>query len=743
MLKAFERALGGQDLAGKTVRLKYGDDYTTIVAMETEPKPGDTPVELNIGLAVTSGTTPPSADNVLNPVNSLYDQLMCGMGTDGQGGASRLWIQTTGPNWLSMSMAPPDPSRTRTLKVWRTSTKLPYQLAGIQNITERAVDLSKAAAKMPTAVAPADAAVAPADAADSSKSKKKKKPKKASAEKEKAKEEEEVQADAAEVTSKKVEEPPKKSEEIPKKKSKKDPNAPKKNLTAFILFQNAMRPEVKKKHPDMSFGDMGTLLGLEWRVLGDKQKQKWTDKAKAEKARYREEKRKYDAERKRQHDVSEAEEEVQEVPPEVAETASKKKAKKDPHAPKRNITAYIMFQSSRRPEVKVENPDMKFADVARMLGEEWRNLSEKDKKKWTDKANEDKARYLDEKEKYDAEHKDDEVVVEEVQNPDKKKKRKDPNKPKKALGAYMFFSNWRRAEVVAKNPDASFGEIGTLVGNEWRALSEDDKKKWQDQAAEDKERYIKAMENYHPEETEDEEPDKKKRKKRDPYAPKRAMSAYMFFSNSRREELIKKNPDASFGQIGKMTGEEWRKVNEEDKKKWQDMATADKERWEKEKQEYESKDSSDEAPPVPKSTQKKSSQKAKSSAGAPSEEAPKSPVKKKSESTDEEPPTPKSPAKKKTVKKKTVRKKRVLVRKKRASSLEEEAPSTPPRTTAESPAIKSAREVSRASAKYPESPRTTAKSPAIKSARGGAKYSEKAKRTPAKSPARRSARAKK
>ena len=39
-----------------------------------------------------------------------------------------------------------------------------------------------------------------------------------------------------------------------------------------------------------------------------------------------------------------------------------------------------------------------------------------------------------------------------------RKAKKDPNAPKRALSAYMFFSQDWRERVKAENPDASFGE---------------------------------------------------------------------------------------------------------------------------------------------------------------------------------------------------------------------------------------------------------------------------------------------
>ncbi|CAO3699883.1 hypothetical protein G6F70_007185 [Rhizopus microsporus] len=77
--------------------------------------------------------------------------------------------------------------------------------------------------------------------------------------------------------------------------------------------------------------------------------------------------------------------------------------------------------------------------------------------------------------------------------------------------------------------------------------------------------------------------DKKKRGKKDPNAPKRALSAYMFFSQANREKVIKENPGAKFGEIGKILGARWKELSDEEKKPFVEQAEADKKRYEEEK----------------------------------------------------------------------------------------------------------------------------------------------------------------
>ena len=51
--------------------------------------------------------------------------------------------------------------------------------------------------------------------------------------------------------------------------------------------------------------------------------------------------------------------------------------------------------------------------------------------------------------------------------------------------AYMYYVAAKRPEIKDANPEASFGELGKLVGAAWKALSEEDKKEYNEKAAEE------------------------------------------------------------------------------------------------------------------------------------------------------------------------------------------------------------------------------------------------------------------
>ncbi|KAL2141597.1 hypothetical protein VTI28DRAFT_2199 [Corynascus sepedonium] len=78
----------------------------------------------------------------------------------------------------------------------------------------------------------------------------------------------------------------------------------------------------------------------------------------------------------------------------------------------------------------------------------------------------------------------------------------------------------------------------------------------------------------------------KKRAKKDPNAPKRGLSAYMFFANEQRENVREENPGVSFGQVGKILGERWKALSEKQRAPYEAKAAADKKRYEDEKQAY-------------------------------------------------------------------------------------------------------------------------------------------------------------
>ena len=96
----------------------------------------------------------------------------------------------------------------------------------------------------------------------------------------------------------------------------------------------------------------------------------------------------------------EAQDSMRKILQELHGTRPPAKKKKDPYAPKRNLSAYLLFCKDQRSNVKTNNPSWNAKDVVRELGRLWRDLDKGTKDKFSKLAAEDKQRYLSELETY-------------------------------------------------------------------------------------------------------------------------------------------------------------------------------------------------------------------------------------------------------------------------------------------------------------------------------------------------------
>ena len=175
------------------------------------------------------------------------------------------------------------------------------------------------------------------------------------------------------------------------------------------------------------------------------------------------------------------------------ESSTKNKKEKDPAAPKRPKSSYIIFCGAKRDEIKKKNPDMKGKEILSKLGEMWKALNDKQKKKYVDEANKDKERYEGDMNEY--------VPSEGFEKKDKKK-----SKAKRAPSGYIIFCGDKREEVKTENPEMKATEITKELGRQWRELSQEEKDEY-NQRSKDMNAELKGQS-----EDENEEKPKKQRK---------------------------------------------------------------------------------------------------------------------------------------------------------------------------------------------------------------------------------------
>ena len=207
----------------------------------------------------------------------------------------------------------------------------------------------------------------------------------------------------------------------------------------------------------------------------------------------------------------------------------------------------------------------------------------------------------------------------------KKAAKKDPEAPMHPISAYLFFETGEREAITKKNSNSSSAEVSKLLRQDWQEPKgeKDGSKKYDWLAAKDKERYeterqehgtIVAKRNADLEgekrcrlKQEKEEALKpfkgtkesesaafsteenskiKVKKKKDPNAPKKDRSAYLFFCNENRTKIKAEMTESTQKELYGEIGRQWRALSDSKKAKYKKMAEEDKSRYEKEVAEY-------------------------------------------------------------------------------------------------------------------------------------------------------------
>lgn len=148
-------------------------------------------------------------------------------------------------------------------------------------------------------------------------------------------------------------------------KPMKDPNAPKKPLSAYFLFSQEERLKVKAEFPDYSITEVAKELGRRWAQIDPAIKQSYEQ-------RYQESRRQYE---------------------QALQAYKPQKKKKDPNAPKQPLSAYFLFSQEERLKVKAEHPNYSICEIAKELGRRWADMNPEVKQHYQQKAEEGRQKY--------------------------------------------------------------------------------------------------------------------------------------------------------------------------------------------------------------------------------------------------------------------------------------------------------------------------------------------------------------
>mmetsp|Transcript_13869 Transcript_13869/g.15639 ORF Transcript_13869/g.15639 Transcript_13869/m.15639 type:complete len:400 (+) Transcript_13869:148-1347(+) len=139
--------------------------------------------------------------------------------------------------------------------------------------------------------------------------------------------------------------------------------------------------------------------------------------------------------------------------------------------------------------------------------------------------------------------------------------RKAPGAPKRFKSSYIMFFMAKQQEIKSElGASASVGAISKRSSEKWKSLSAEDRAYWDAKAEADKERYNIEKEKYTgPWQIPN------VRRKKNPDAPKRPMSAFLYFSQDKRRMIKAANPDMRNTEVSRVLGDMWKKVKQEER----------------------------------------------------------------------------------------------------------------------------------------------------------------------------------
>ncbi|ESK93137.1 non-histone chromosomal protein 6 [Moniliophthora roreri MCA 2997] len=119
-----------------------------------------------------------------------------------------------------------------------------------------------------------------------------------------------------------------------KRKRTKDPNAPKRPASSYIIYQNEVRQTIKEQHPNLSPAEIRTLISQEWAKMSEEEKEYYRKNAQIAKDKYTAEKAAYAAR----------------SPEEVAAAEAKAKASRDEKEEKHKSAEKVESPAHSSPE---------------------------------------------------------------------------------------------------------------------------------------------------------------------------------------------------------------------------------------------------------------------------------------------------------------------------------------------------------------------------------------------------------
>ncbi len=354
--------------------------------------------------------------------------------------------------------------------------------------------------------------------------------------------------------------PSKRPKGVPELKKRKDPNAPKRPMSAYVMYTLDMRPLVAERHPLMQ--GPTAMMGLLAKM--------WKDSDEATKAKYHalyvQDKNRY------------AREMAHYQPPPVTYILPKKKKRRfDPHWPRRATTAYLCFVAQRWPIILKENPGILQTDGFSEIAKQWKQLSDEERAPFVAEAARDKARYKRQCESYAPAGKA-KATRKRRKNSGKTSSKgigdgrpKELSPPKRPMSAYLHFARAVRPAVKKDMAGSHANDVLKEIAKRWARVTGAEKQVYLEKAAVSKQEYLVKVREWEKTRPQGGAASGSKSgagmKK-----PKRAITAFHHFSGEMRPQILAEHPSMKTTDVVRELGDRWRKISAKDKARFEKLA---------------------------------------------------------------------------------------------------------------------------------------------------------------------------
>jgi len=173
---------------------------------------------------------------------------------------------------------------------------------------------------------------------------------------------------------------------------------PKHTTSSYLYYVKERHTSFAQAHPESNFQETSREITKEWHNMTRQEKQPYTDKGTIDKQRYKTEREAIEISQLSTNTNPTSSNALAARLITTSTNGSSKKNRKrkrfyNPGLPKKSTSAYLYYAQQRRPELKTEHPEWKFADLSKNLGKEWRSMDTEAKASFVELSAIDKTRY--------------------------------------------------------------------------------------------------------------------------------------------------------------------------------------------------------------------------------------------------------------------------------------------------------------------------------------------------------------